>query len=390
MLVHVAIVSEQLLPTVIPCLMAQPDRVVLVASRAMAGQARRLRAVLQEHGIKSEIHGVPVPDFRINAIRAYATKLAEKLETDHTEAELVFNATGGTKLMTLGFVDVFQDRADRIIYTDTAHAQIEVIHDRRTAKPQPEPMRSVLDVPRYLAVQGFRYQGDCSKDQDLRARMTARGDAARYLADHALPLAGLIGMLNHLVNTQALDADGRSLKQPAQSLGNQPRAPWPAALKTLHQAGVLQWSGGPEIRFPDIESARFLSGGWLEEYAFTVAEEANLHDVRLNVHGVWDGAEAARNEFDVLACHRNRLLFVECKTLKFEEGRHDNELSYKVESLGKDTRGLFGDIWLVTARVPTKVLRDRARQAGFRLIGPTDLPYLRKLVREWKQGASTT
>jgi hypothetical protein len=38
MRVHVAIVSDQWLPTVIPCLMARPDRVVLVVSRAMGGR----------------------------------------------------------------------------------------------------------------------------------------------------------------------------------------------------------------------------------------------------------------------------------------------------------------------------------------------------------------
>jgi len=385
MRVHLAIVSEQLLPTVIPCLMDRPDRVVLVVSRAMAERARRLQAVLRDHGIGSEIRG-EAPDARLEEIRNYARELADELEGGSAGGEVVFNATGGTKLMTLGFIEAFRDRAARIIYTDTAHAQIEVLYERGTTDPQPVPMADVLDVPRYLAVQGFRYQGDASRDAAWLARMTARQLAARYLAERAEPLAGLIGALNALARA-ALDAQGERLEKPCQKFSKKPHGRWwPEALRTLKRAGVIRWKGEAEVEFPDAECARVLSGGWLEEYAFAVVRDEGLHDVRINVEGVWEGAEAARNEFDVLACHRNRLLFIECKTLKIEGGGNDNELAYKVESLGKDTRGLFGDIWLLTARRPTAVLEARARQAGIRLVGPADLPELRDRVREWKQG----
>jgi hypothetical protein len=136
----------------------------------------------------------------------------------------------------------------------------------------------------------------------------------------------------------------------------------------------------------DAESARFLGGGWLEEYAFVVAREAGLFDVRMGVSGGWDGAASARNEFDVLACHRNRLLFIECKTLRFKGDENDNELAYKVKSLGEDARGLLGDTWLLAAQEPTPVLRDRARQAKFQLIGPKFLGSLPRWVHLWKQG----
>jgi hypothetical protein len=386
-LVHLAIVSDQLLPTVIAGLMARPNRVVLVATQAMAAKARRLQALLRAEGIETEIRG-NAPDAGVAVVRAYAAKLAAGLAADLPEAELVFNATGGTKLMTLGFVEVFRERASRIIYTDTANARIEVVQDRRGGASPSQPMRDVLDVPRYLAVQGFRACGAALQDESRLARMAAREPEARFLAANAVPLAGLIGTLNYLINDKALDVDGRSLKQPQQSLGGQPRGPWPKALRRLDRAGLLQWSGGTEIRIPDLESARFLGGGWLEEYAFAVVRDEGLYDVRINVEGVWEGAEAARNEFDVLACHRNRLLFIECKTLKIEGRQNDNELAYKVESLGKDTRGLFGDIWLLTARQPTAVLKARARQAGIRLVGPDGLPRLREPVRAWKQGSA--
>lgn len=384
MLVHVAIVSDQLLPTVIPCLMHRPERVLLVTSRSMAVKADRLRHALEREGFRVEIRGA-APDAGLDRIRAYARMLADELTTGQNGDEVVFNATGGTKLMTLGFVDGFRERATRIIYTDTAHGRIEVIADRRQADPQPMPMHDVLDVPRYLAVQGFRYAGDATRDAARLARSEARRDASRFLASRAAGLSGLIALLNALAHC-ALEKRSGALVQPEQHLNHEPRGEVSKALALFERAGLLTRKGPQTVRFADAEAAWFLGGGWLEEYAFAEAKHAGLHDVRLGVTGVWDGATAARNEFDVLACDRNRLLFIECKTLRFTGDENDNELAYKVDSLGKVTRGLLGETWLLTAQKPTQVLCDRATQAGFRLIGPRFLGSLSRWVRMWKDG----
>ncbi|CAI4030052.1 hypothetical protein DNFV4_00476 [Nitrospira tepida] len=117
-----------------------------------------------------------------------------------------------------------------------------------------------------------------------------------------------------------------------------------------------------------------------------MAKDAGLYDVRLGVTGLWEGTTAARNEFDVLACDRNRLLFIECKTLRFTGDENDNDLAYKVKSLGEDVRGLFGNTWVLAAQEPTPVLKDRAQQAGFQIIGPRFLGSLPQWVRLWRDG----
>lgn len=389
MLIHVAIVSDQLLPTVIPCLMHRPDRVVLVASPPMAGKAERLRRVLEQAGIQAGIRN-QAPDAGLDRIRQYATRLADELAAGPLGGELVLNATGGNKLMTLGFVEVFRERADRIIYTDTAHGQIEVIHDRRTAAPQPEPMRDVLDVPRYLAVQGFQYRRGASDDPAHVARMEQRRGLTRALARHASRGGGgFIRALNALGHG-AMDERGRALSRPEQTLAFDPRGADRALLSGCAQARLLEWDGARAVRVPDLDAARYVSGGWLEEYAWTVARDAGLFDVRTGVEGVWEGATTAKNEFDLLACHGNRMLFIECKTLRLKQGKIDNEIAYKVDSLGESTRGLLGETWLLTAQEPTPVLRDRAKQASFRVMGPQLLGGLLGELQRWKTGRADT
>lgn len=94
MLIHVAIVSDQLLPTVIACLMARPERVVLVASAAMGSKTRRLKSVLEGEGFAVNIRE-QAPDAGLDRIRLYATKLADELTGGPLGDEVVLNATGG-------------------------------------------------------------------------------------------------------------------------------------------------------------------------------------------------------------------------------------------------------------------------------------------------------
>lgn len=395
MTIHLALVSDQVLANLIPALMERPALVVLACSRAMAGRGLdgRLKAALGRAGIPVRLWPQPAPDAGLRQIQEFALEIAAGLTAEHPGAELVLNATGGTKLMALGFVEVFRGIASRILYTDTAHGRIEVLPDAAGHVPAAVPMTDVLDVPSYLAAQGFRFQRARSDDADWQARAAGRKAACKHLgrgiADPTLQ--PLIGTLNWHAD-QALERipgtwDER-LIAPERTLDRPPRGPWADAFGALAAAGLIDWQpGAARFRLIDADAAHFIRGGWLEEYAYHALGDAGAFDVRLGVEGVWQdagrgGDAAPNNELDVLACHVNQLLFVEAKTLRFRDG-NDNELAYKLDSLGQDARGLFGETWLLSARAPTELLMERARQARIRIIGPAELGGLRDLVRTW-------
>lgn len=383
MKIHVAIVSDQILANLIPALMDRPDKVCLVCTDAMRsrGLGQRLTKLLEQEAIATEVkYGAPEVDLR--KIHEFALNLIEAIKADNPQAELVLNATGGTKLMALGFVDMFRGTATRILYTDTAHRRIELLPLAGESPAEPLPMTHVLDAPRYLAAQGLRLVHAASDDGSWRGRAAARKQACKYFGRHAAEIQDFIGKLNGLAD-EALSADGMALEAPKQMFDHPPWGRWQEAMTVLVKANLLRWQpGSVEVEFVDVETARFLHGGWLEEYAWHTIKDEGAHDVRLGVEVVLEGAKASRNEFDVLACHGNELLFIECKTLRFQGG-NDNEIAYKVDSLGQDARGLFGETWLLSAREPSPVLRERARQARIRLIRPGELPALRELVRAW-------
>ena len=391
MKIHLAIVSDQILANLIPALMDRPDKVLLVISTDMAKRKLdlRLARLLEREGMTVERHE-NAPEVGMRQIHEYASRLCTDLLERHADPEIVLNATGGTKPMSFAFVEVFRGIASRIIYTDTRHRQIESLPNANAALADPEPMRDVLDVPRYLAAQGLQFSKAASDSSDFCARMQARKAAAKFFGKNCAELSssGFIGKFNWLAN-QALDSDG-SLSEPRQRLDYAPhaRSIWAQALRQLVQAKCLGWTEGEtDVVFIDEERTQFVRGGWLEEYTFHIVHDDKPFDARMGVEVLIEGSDRARNEFDVLACHGNQLLFIECKTLKFEEGRNDNELAYKLKSLGETARGLFGETWLLSAQPPTPMLEERARQARVRLLGPTELPRLREIVQCWMNPA---
>lgn len=200
MRIQVAIVSDQTLANLIPALMTRPDHAYLVCSDAMAERRAnvRLERLLREYGVAVTIvkHA---PDASLQSIRQFALELADRIDRAHPDAQVELNATGGTKLMALGFIEVFRDVASRIIYADTAHNRLEVLHDAQ-GQPHEIEMPQLLDVPKYLKAQGFAFGEAPSDSDDWRASVDRRKPTAKYLGRNAKELAGFFGCLNRLVN----------------------------------------------------------------------------------------------------------------------------------------------------------------------------------------------
>ena len=392
MKIHIVLVSDQVLANLIPILMEKPDRVMLVVTPRMATRRmdRRLLALLAKKGITAQVFP-DAPDVGSRAIQQFANALVSQIVDTHAEAEIVLNATGGTKLMSLGFVEVFRGIASQILYTDTAHRRIEYLPNEDAVTPDPMPMPDVLDVPDYLTAQGFRFRCAASDDATWIDRAKGRKAICKFLGRNIgePSLQHFVGQMNRLADCALEPGPGRYeevLATPQQAFDQPPRGIWAKALSELARTGLIAWQDRElAFSFTDAGAARFVRGGWLEEYAWHIVKDAGAFDTRLGVEGVWEDTKKTTNEFDVVACHVNQLLFIECKTLRYREG-NENQIAYKLGSLSQDVRGLFGKTWLLSAREPSDALVERVRQARIRLIGPNELANLRDAVRDWISG----
>lgn len=391
MRVYLVILSDQLLPNLIPILANPPDLVIALVSEEMQrnGKERVFTSILQQKDIPVRaLTGVPISGYP--DILQYAQRISQDLRRDHPEVEVVLNITGGPKLTVVALVDAFRPIARRLEYTDTIRHVLEIIPTDALETARSEALGQVLDVPIYLAAQGFHVHSILSDQPGWEQAAEQRKSAAFYLANRAMNLSTFFGIMNALASKALSPHGGKFLVEPMQTLDASkppPKGLWRKTLERLDAAGVLHWSveAPYTLAFPDAESARFLNGGWLEEYVWHVLREQGLHDVRLGVDGLWEGQGDAPNEFDVLATENNTMLYVECKTSAYKEDK-DNHLSYKTGSLGPSVRGSLGQTWVVSARKPTGSLLRRAQQFQFRVITPEEIPHLGALVRSWAEG----
>lgn len=382
MKIHVCLVSDQTLANLIPALMERPDRVVLVASAEMIrrGQDLRLAQALSGYGIPTETVG-DVPDVSLNIIRGYAEALRDALAESAPSATVTLNATGGTKLMMLGFVEAFRQGGMRTIYADTAHRRIEEIGGADIG------MENVLDVPAYLTAQGIHIDRIDSDDEARCARAEQRAELTRFIGTHVVKLQGAIKILNGILS-RAVEKDPATREErfvkPEFELKQGAWGHFKKLLALGDALGLLEWNKETQSgRFIDLEAARYFKGIWLEEYAWLCARDSAPFDVRMGVHRVGTHHEEV-NEFDLLATHENQLLYVECKTANYQwQLGKANQDAYKIDSLSRLTRGLFGQTWLLSAIEPPQELLDRVRELRIRVLGPQEISCLASHIAQW-------
>lgn len=350
--VLVCILSGQLAPNYIEVLQERPDYVYALASSEMKGSAQYFSDLLEAEGLAHEVlYDVPSD---LAGMRHYGQALVRSLGLRHPQAQISLNATGGTKLMSLALVELFQAQLPdaQLWYTDTDHKCYVSLHDAST-----RPLHSVLDIAHALAVNGARYKRALSDDAAQLSAIQQRAVFSRWLASHIGQLAdtpqgkpGFLSNLNKLVNA-ALNPKSDALLQAQQRWFAPPRGAWLQALEQAQALGLLRIVDEQTIEFCSLAATRYLRGGWLEEYAWLCAQELGIEHAALGVELEWPGKAlvASANEMDVVLAQHNRLLVLECKTGRFGgvdgEGKEQQVLGL-LDSLSKQALGSQGQRWL--------------------------------------------
>lgn len=376
--IHICLVSAQLLANYIPIRMDKPDQVHLVSSLDMQkkGLTTRFETLLQQNGFNSVTH-TGMPDAGMAAIQRFTRTLYDNVTQQYPHARLTVNITGGTKLMSVAMLDIFSPAGHAVIYTDTAKDTLERLHHCRL-----EPLPAVLGIEEYLLAYGATVHDSASWHDEWQARAVKRRAAAELLAraTQDKKLKVLITVLNAMA-MNALSPNGDELLAPEQAFNSPLTADWRAVVQPLAELGLFALHDNhQDLTFLDAERTRFLGGHWLEEYAWHIAEQAGLNEVACGVEIDWENSRTC-NELDVLAVHNNRLLIIECKTVRFSDDRQkSNNTLYKINSLGESLRGLFGQKVLLSAWGVSPTMLDRAKTQGIKILRPHELA---AYIQQW-------
>lgn len=131
-------------------------------------------------------------------------------------------------------------------------------------------------------------------------------------------------------------------------------------LRKAKSYDLLDWDGDITVTLADEQAARYFGGGWLEEYVFFKLRGCQAGDFAINPILIASDGKTT-NEMDALAVHRNRLIAIECKMLRFGRDRtKDADIMYKLDSLSKRAGGLMHER-LIPARTLDDVSTARAR-----------------------------
>lgn len=393
--IHVCIVSDQQFANLLPILKRKPDRIELVCSPEMNAPGRGLDTL--EHSLaRFGYGGASVTTHKLGdecisemyASREQARALRNRLLEKYPKHKITLNATGGTKAIAAGFIREFQ--GFETIYTDTARANsIRFMADH---PQEPEPMGVLIDsIDDYFHCQGYEVVRCSSRDPDWCRKANDQIRLTEFLASTSTHY--LLGFFNRAKYGIEQDLFGNS---GSKGLSEQERE---AALSKalphcpirglksgwfvdpLAEAGLLRAYDDGQFVFASLGASKYLTGGWIEEWAWLQAVDCGAQVVEANVvlrstdrSGDGNAAIAVvENELDLVVLHNNRLLIGECKTINWKGLSAKQEIFNKLDALGTHARGLTGKSVLISAQELDGIASERARAYGIQVIEGRDI-----------------
>ncbi|PKO88420.1 MAG: hypothetical protein CVU16_14005 [Betaproteobacteria bacterium HGW-Betaproteobacteria-10] len=367
------IATGQNLANLIPALQIKPASVWILATPAMRVQAQTLKKLLDRHQIPGRIE--PFADDNIATLETESLRIAELLDGQH----VAFNATGGTKQMALVLTETLQGLVTEpfgILYADTTHQRIDWLRPKGRGG---EPMQDLLSLEDILGTQGFRLGDVNSRHENWVKTTENRGQLTKDLGDKAEKLGGFFGALNGLAQRATRNDDF----SPHQELDYEPSPLYGEILKKAQSYELIKWDSGTRITFTDQGAARYFGGGWLEEYIFFKLRGCRTKDYAINAILIAPDGQTT-NEIDALAVHHNRLLAIECKTLRFGRDRSkDADIMYKLDSLSQRVGGLMHQRMILSARPLDEISTARAKELNIEIIAGKDIRNFPDRIRAW-------
>lgn len=387
---HINLVSDQLLPNLIP---AFADKsccgiVLVLGDSTLRHKADTLTQLYQGRGLPIVNISEGSSSHRPVLLQQQARELIDWLATHHGDKRWMLNATCGTKPMALVFANAF-NRFNKdhpatenngipqalICYTDSQNHELPLLNDGVDFAMQ---WQSVMTLDEMLAANGFERSKCINKDNDQD--VLARAELTRYLGrQFQRDCRYFIGQLQYAANEAANQPELRS------ELKEKPNQDAQKLCLVLQEKGLLQCSStqNKSLQFSDKDTCHYLAGRWLEELTYINALDCGFDEVAMSVEGEWqtlafkqNNERGKNNEFDVLICHNNQLLTIECKAKYWgdhQQGESTNQdVVLKLESLGRKLGGLFGERLLISARPLPDEMVQRARDNRIALCDRAD------------------
>lgn len=393
MTTQICIATGQPLANLIPILHFKPQKIILVVTDSMKVKAKEFKKILNDLGIAETVfmlNGCPDTD-----LKEIGHFLLEKLAPKLPQENCMFNLTGGTKLHSFSMYENFKERGynDQFIYVDTNNRLLEYYPSQQVSNNEPLP--SVLTAKTTLKGMGKTFLSAESDNDEWVEEIKSSEALTRFIASHLVDnnVKQLIGSLNEVIGRLYNGGKSFVLDKEEGELHQNPKGLAINVLEQAHDVGLITWRGGKKIGFDNYQQARYLSGIWLEEYVWLIAQDIGFEEVCSGLKfGSQQASNQATNEIDLFIQHQNMALAVECKSATgVNRADYSQDMFHKLTGVANRAGGLMCSKLFVSAfALKTKNGNDtpsvyHAREQGIRVIQAEGIiNELPKVLENWK------
>ena len=249
--------------------------------------------------------------------------IAKEVNKRPSDARVAVNMTGGTKLMFAGALSACWELGLDPVYFEIVNHNVIFLRDGAQA-----PFVGLSDVEDFITASDFRVYSPGRWDAGCEGRLTSIAD----LWERRLDISGLYSRKDFR-DFQYLQGKDFRYRQ-GNSEASRFSFTWNTGKASLDDDGPRLVLREAEMSVPGPGFFKFLAGGWLEEYVYSLLRpleaEGVIRDLRIGLEvGYREGVseEYPAQEFDCVFTDGKRLWIVECKA-----GRAMQEAIQKLEN----------------------------------------------------------
>lgn len=376
---HLCLISQQAAPNLLPILDEQfkPKKAIFMVSNSMKKNAESLKSVFERKQIKVEIINL-IDEYNFHEMKTQFLEIAEKYENEN----IALNVTGGTKLISIAAAEAFSCITKPIFYIDTNQNKILFLHlDEKNKRLEDHALNTKIDLKTYLNSYGNKI---IKTGENLPKYENLLGLFEEQIIKNYEENKNIISSLNKYASEAKETSYKCKIYETPNIFSN--------FLEQLDKEEIIQYKNR-EINFIDKETHEFLSGGWLEYYAYNkIKNIKKINDISLNMKignsyhkdkiKYHSQNKGNNNEIDVIFLAKNRLHLIECKTGRMDKTEKIEDIIYKLETL-TEYGGIMTKKCLISYfEVPEKIM-NRAKSYKIEIIQGEQLKRLEQYINNW-------
>jgi hypothetical protein len=374
---HICIVSAQAAATLLPAIDQElkANQVVLLVSPQMKKQAEFLQQAFKTSAISSLI--CPFQDHEdFDELCLEFYQQLDAIKEQIQDREVVYNLTGGNKLMALALREAAGRQAP-CFYMNIDTNKIIWLNRQSPA----QVISGRINLEQYLLGHGYQI----SNKQNAPQLKDELKQLTHYLIENVQTLEKSIGSINYWASSAA--------KTPSYTVQTDTHHPATRELLNRCKKANLLTLQSNQLTFNNPQAIEFLNGGWIEDYVCDALHTLSSHEnpiknLSLNLEVIHTTSKN-KNEFDIAFMFKNRLFLIECKTSNLQtktqghEDSKDREALYKLEERRRHVGGLATSAMLISYRQLGLEAKNFAKLLGIQCLDAGQLRNLKNHLRQW-------